>query len=291
MGVFHEVMKTIEGKTAGPVNPEDYMGEDGLMMCGQCHTPRELRLADISDLPIETLDELFGAGKKVPVFCQCRKEQAERKDAEAARRAAAGRIAMARRHCFHTAEDAACTFAIDDRKNPAVSDAVRRYAEQFGTMQGSNTGLLLYGPVGTGKTFLSACVANHVLAQGYSAEMTNFSRVVNDIQSSWEGKQEYIDRLVRKDLLIIDDLGIERESEFMQEQVYNIVDARYKSGKPLIVTTNISLEEIKNPKNEQRMRIYDRILEMCHPIKVDGASRRRKAVRENYAERNRLLGL
>ena len=111
------------------------------------------------------------------------------------------------------------------------------------------------------------------------------------MQSTFDGRQEYLDSLNRNNLLIIDDLGVERESEYMQEQVYNIIDARYRAGRPLIVTTNISLEEIKNPKNVQRKRIYDRVLELCHPVKVDGTSRRRRAVIDHYAERNRLLGI
>ena len=158
-------------------------------------------------------------------------------------------------------------------------------------MRKNNTGLLLYGPVGTGKTFFSACIANALIDRGIPVMMTNFARIVDDLQGDFSGRGDYLRRLNSYPLLIIDDLGIERNSEYMQEQVYNIVDARYASERPLIVTTNISLEEIKNPQNEQRRRIYDRILEMCHPIKVDGQSRRRQAVRDKYAERNRLLGL
>lgn len=290
MGLFNELLNSI-GEKAAPVEPEDYIGEDGFRMCGKCHTPKERRLSDVPNVPEEMLIKLFGREKKVPIMCKCRMEKVEAEEAEEKRRQQAQRILSLRHACFHTADDAASTFRADDRANPQVSDAMRRYAENFAEMQEKNLGLLIYGPVGTGKTFYAACIANHLLEQGYSVEMTSFTRIVNTIQGLYEGKQEYIDRLARKDLLIIDDLGVERDSEFMQEQVTAIIDARYKSGRPLIITTNISLDEIKKPKNLTYRRMYDRLLEICHPVKVDGKSRRRASVMENYAERNALLGL
>lgn len=262
-------------KAAPPLQADDYMGDDGLMYCGKCRKRRQMRI------------ELLGEMRTVPVMCDCMK--AAEQEAEARERAAVHE--RKRRLWLQEPADAASTFQRDDRKNPAISDAMRRYADRFDEMERQNMGLLLYGPVGTGKTFYAACIANALIDSGRSAKMTNFSAIINKLQESFEGRQLFLDKLNRFDLLIIDDLGIERESEYMQEQVYNIIDARYKARRPLIVTTNISLDEIKNPKNVQRQRIYDRILQICHPVKVDGTSRRREAVRDHYAERNRMLGL
>ena len=256
--------------------PDDYINpDDGLKYCGKCHTRRQKKI------------ELLGEMRTVPVMCQCmiEAEQAEKAQSRAKR------IAKERSLSLMEEADAECTFTNDDRKNPVLSDAVRRYADNFYEMRQKNIGLLLHGPVGTGKTFYAACIANELLEKEVSVKMTNFTRIINDMQSTFDGRQEYLDSLNRNNLLIIDDLGVERESEYMQEQVYNIIDARYRAGRPLIVTTNISLEEIKNPKNVQRQRIYDRVLELCHPVKVDGTSRRRRAVIDHYAERNRLLGI
>lgn len=111
------------------------------------------------------------------------------------------------------------------------------------------------------------------------------------MQGLYEGRQDYIDQIVSYPLLILDDLGAERHSKFMQEQVFNIVDARYRTGKPLIVTTNVAIEEIKNPQNIQFTRIYDRILGMCHPVLVPGISRRREMVKAEYKRRCEWLGL
>lgn len=274
MGLYESVIDKI-AVAAPPMQSGDYMGEDGLMYCGKCRTRRQTRV------------DVLGTIRTVPVMCQC---MIEAREAEQAREKAA-RIERARRISLMEEADAACTFENDDRKNPVVSDAMRRYADGFRKMWEKNIGLLLYGPVGTGKSFFAACVANALLEQEVSVKMTNFTRIINDMQAIFEGRQEYLNGLNRNNLLIIDDLGVERESEYMQEQVYNIIDARYRAGRPLIVTTNIPLEEIKNPKNMQRQRIYDRVLELCHPVKIDGTSRRRRAVIDHYAERNRLLGI
>ena len=77
-------------------------------------------------------------------------------------------------------------------------------------------------------------------------------------------------------LLILDDLGAERQSDFALEQVFNVVDSRYKSGKPVIITTNLSLQELKNPSDIKYKRIYDRILEMCVPLQFKGESKRKE---------------
>ena len=104
---------------------------------------------------------------------------------------------------------------------------------------------------------------------------------------------DFIDSLNRYDLLVIDDLGVERDSAsgYMQEMVFNIVDSRYRSGLPFIVTTNLTADQLKNPADIRYQRIYDRILERCFPVEVTGASRRRKALKETHADVKAMLGL
>ena len=77
----------------------------------------------------------------------------------------------------------------------------------------------------------------------------------------------------------------------MLEQVYNIIDSRYRAGLPLIVTTNLSIAEIKRPKDIRLDRIYSRILERCHPIEVKGVDRRRKKAGSDYDETKKILGM
>ena len=121
--------------------------------------------------------------------------------------------------------------------------------------------------------------------------MTNFASLTNKIQGMFEGKQEFINDLNRYSLLILDDLGAERKSEFMQEMVFNIIDSRYRSGLPFIITTNLTMDEIKKPQEVEYSRIYDRILERCFPVEVAGGSRRRQNVRDTYFDMKNKLGL
>ncbi len=73
------------------------------------------------------------------------------------------------------------------------------------------------------------------------------------------------------------------------EQLFSVVDGRYRTGKPLIVTTNLTLQELKNPPDLAHRRIYDRLLEMCTPIKINGQSIRRLRAQENMREMRERL--
>ena len=95
--------------------------------------------------------------------------------------------------------------------------------------------------------------------------MTNFARIMNELNNAFSGRNEVVDRLCGYPLLVIDDFGMERGTEYVLEQIYNIIDSRYRSRKPLIVTTNLTLTELKNPQDTAHARIYDRLLELCTP--------------------------
>ena len=101
--------------------------------------------------------------------------------------------------------------------------------------------------------------------------MTNFPTILSRLAGMFgEDKTAFLDSLGDYDLLIIDDLGVECNTQYAMEQMFSVVDSRYRSGKPLIVTTNLKLDEIKHPSDLAHTRIYDRILERCAPILFDG---------------------
>lgn len=134
--------------------------------------------------------------------------------------------------------------------------------------------------------------SNALIDKQVRASVTNFPRILNKLQGFGEDKQEFLDKLSRYDLLVIDDLGVERDTSYSVEQVFNVIDARSRTGKPLIVTTNLSLADLQNPSSLGYARIYDRILEMC-PIrlKLAGDSRRTQNAQERRDKAKRLLGL
>ena len=124
------------------------------------------------------------------------------------------------------------TFENDNGRNPQM-DKARFYADNWEAMRDENTGYLFWGSVGTGKSYLAACIANALMEQEIPVRMTNFAAVLNDLNSRIEGRNEYISRLCRYPLLIIDDFGMERGTGYGLEQVYNVIDSRCRSGKPL----------------------------------------------------------
>lgn len=157
-------------------------------------------------------------------------------------------------------------------------------------MKAKSIGLLLWGDVGTGKSFFTGCIANALLEQGIPVLMTNFSRILNSLSGMYsDEKNQFIDSLNKYNLLIIDDLGIERSTEFALEQVFNVIDSRYRSKLPLIVTTNMTLDELKHPQDLARSRIYDRVLERCVPLKINNQNIRQMNAAENIQEARKIL--
>jgi DNA replication protein DnaC len=261
-----------------PTSEAEYIGEDGLKHCAVCHVATEALIKN----PFTYKEH------KVRCICECRqKELNAHKESERQRE-----LERQRRTCFAETNMATWTFENDDRRNAKLSDVMRNYVKNFTDFRKDGKGLLLYGPVGTGKTYYAAAIANKLIDEGFTVYMTKFTDLVNVIQSkSFQDKPEFIESINRYSLLIIDDLGTERESQFMQEQVFNIIDSRYRSGLPFIITTNLSWDEIKKPQNIQYARIYDRIIERCFPVQVAGVSRRRQAVVESYETMKSKLGI
>lgn len=272
---FNKMVDAISA--AVPSAENTYTGEDGLLHCSVCHKRVQTRIRV----------EFMQLDRVVPCICDCQKKELEAEEM----RKKQEEFDRQRRLCFSETNMASWTFENDDRKNPKLSDAMQRYAEGFSDFRKEGKGLLLYGTVGTGKTYYAACIANRLIDKGYKVLMTNFARLTNQIQGTYEGKQEMIDELNRYHLLVIDDLGAERKSEYMQEMVFNIIDSRYRSGLPFIITTNLTAEEIKKPQEVSFARIYDRILERCFPIEVSGISRRRQHVKDTFGDIKERLGL
>lgn len=153
--------------------------------------------------------------------------------------------------------------------------------ENWKEVRAKNLSLLLWGDVGTGKSFAAACIANALLDQAVPVLMTNFSKILNQMGAMYsEERYRYIASFNHYSLLVIDDLGIERGTEYAKEQVYAVVDERYKANLPLIVTTNLTINELRNPENVADARIYSCILEMCTPVHVGGGDRRQAAGKE-----------
>lgn len=279
MGGLMDVVAAVEQKAAANATaaPGDYE-KDGLLYCGKCHTPKQHR------------GEFLGIVKIVPCICKCRAAELQAEERQKEQEKLQERIKRQRKAGFLESDMQHWTFSADDGADPRIMRAAKKYVDNFAQFKEQGKGLLLYGGVGTGKTFAAACIVNALIDTGKLCLMTNFARVLNTLWSI-EEKQAYIDSFNKFDLLVLDDLGTERRSEYAQEQVFNVIDSRYRAKLPLIITTNLSIEEIKKPDSVGNSRIYDRVLEMCHPVEVNGHSRRRKKVAADFKGMNELLGL
>lgn len=166
------------------------------------------------------------------------------------------------------------------------------YLKGFYQEKGKTIGLLLHGDVGTGKSFLASCVANELLKKGYSVRWLSVMQIVEfGSFYSDEQFQEYTDEIIRPDLLIIDDLGAERGTEYALSRVFNLIDTRATSDKPMIVTTNVRVKEMGKCDDLRRKRTFDRVLEKCFPYAMVGVSKRMLSAKENYNRyRDMLLG-
>ena len=259
--------------------PGDYRDADGLLMCGKCHTPKQVR------------QPFLGSVKVLACACKCVIEH-NRREAEAKRkRDRMQYLDSMRRTGFPDAEMRKWVFANDDGGNTKLMSIAHKYVANFDEMRANGTGLLLYGNVGCGKSFAAACIANALIDTGTPCMMTNFTRIINRMQESFAGRQKYIDNLSRFDLLVIDDMAAERNTEYVWEQVMTIIDARYRSGLPVIVTTNLTIGELADPADIRRQRVYSRLKEMCIPIEVAGADRRTRKMERNIMSAKSLLGL
>ena len=274
------LMDTIEANASRNIrkNEGDFY-RDGLLYCGRCLTPKQTRV------------QLYGEVHTPMCLCKCEQEKREKEAEERRKQEAIERVKRLKKMGFPDAEMQKWSFDLDDHKNEKISQVALRYVEHFPEMRKKGKGLLLYGNVGTGKTFISACIANALIDLGHPCLVTNFARLTNTISASFDKKQEYMDALNKFTLLVIDDLASERDTEYMGEIVQSIIDARYRSGKPLIVTTNLPADELKHPSDIRKQRVYSRLFEMCIPVEVTGADRRKEKLKSDFRELRGMLGL
>lgn len=268
---------SVRAERANPRRPGDYE-KNGILICGKCNTPKQVKI------------RLFGREVVVACMCRCAEDAYEAEKAERKAQELRQRIAIYRQAGFPESDMQKLTFDTDDGRDPRTKKAMERYVEKFRDFKSEGKGLVLFGPCGTGKTFAAACVVNALIDQGRPCLMTNFSRVANTLSGTFD-KQEYLDSLNAYDLIVLDDLGAERSTSYMVEVVYNIIDARYRAGLPMIITTNLSGNDLLHPRDIAEQRVFNRILERCFPLEVRGPDRRQDTIRRDYGPMKRALGL
>ena len=277
--VVDEVLKKLEKTTNEEIKAaDDYTDDDtGLLMCGQCHTKKQKKIS------------FLGEERIVGCLCRCAAEKLEKEHEEYRVKEELLNIQKMKSAGLQDRTFYNYTF---DRCDASQENAVyaKRYVEHFSKMAQTGQGLLFWGNVGTGKTFLAGCIANALLEQKIPVLMTSFPKILNALGGLYSSERnEYLASLNRYTLLVIDDMGIERESQYTVETIYTVIDERYKSGKPLIITTNIQLDALKSPQDVEHARIYDRIMERCMPVFFGGKNYRSELGQGNRNTAKKIL--
>ena len=159
--------------------------------------------------------------------------------------------------------------------DPALLREVRRFVGRIDDHVEAGDGLWLYGDVGTGKTSLAMLVSKTALEAGHSVAIYSMPRLLAEIKATYDHDSDdsymkLFRRLCSVDILHIDDLGAERTTDWVLEQLYAIVNERWQDQRSIIVTSNlVDLDELRE---QVGARTVSRLTEMCggDPIPVMG---------------------
>ena len=201
--------------------------------------------------------------------CSCRPRRIARRKARAL-------AAVIPRRYQGVSFDRAPVTQIDRR----VVDAVRRYVDTLPRQLEQGRGIWFQGDVGTGKTTLAMLISSEALRRGHTVAIYSLPRLLGMLRESFnDGSEaslsELLDRLTAVELLHIDDVGAEKTSPWVLEQLYSIVNARYEDGRAIMLTTNLDHAELAEQIGE---RTVSRLIEVCgDPLPLYGEDRRKDA--------------
>lgn len=276
-----EYIKSVDADREPELRPGDYRNEDGLIVCGKCRIPRQKKIT----LPF--------TNETITVHCVCSCDVAERDRVEERLRKQEEmiQIGVLKNTSLMDSKYTDATFKKyeQDADNAKAYKVAKNYVEHFEEMYTGNQGILFHGPVGTGKTYTAACIANELLNSNIPVIMTSFVKILQEIQNPDVDEGKFLQRLNSARLLIIDDLGVERNTDYALEKVYNVVDSRVRAAKPVILTTNLTWEELTREQDLRYKRIFDRILEVCYPVHVPGKSHRIKKAAQRMNDTRKIL--
>ena len=260
-----------------PMNIENtYVGEDGLLYCTKCHTRRC------------TKDPVPMFGKRMPVVCECMKEEERKQKEQEAQKEKLRKLDKLRGASLLGDRYKDTTFDKTDLNRPEdfqkAFQRCQRYCQVADQALENGYGMYIYGDSGTGKTHLTACMCNELMSNFHQCLFTNFFEISKLIRSTWNGNadsESVIRRLCDVDFLFLDDLGTEMvtkngEDNWLQGQVFDIINKRYNNKKPTIFSSNYSMNQLITERGLMAKTV-DRIGEMSTAmIRLSGESYRRK---------------
>ena len=245
--------------------------------------------------------------RRVPVMCQCSAEKNEREKRESEQRDLIRRLERFQAYSLMDNRFEISTFDNWIHRPDNHDDYIlgTKYSENWGTMYANNRGLMLYGKAGSGKTYLSFAIANALYKQGKGVMAISISKLLSIIKDSFDKHGEYgetdvLNTVRDASLLVLDDLGVEYKTAWAYEKFYSIIDTRYRANKPIIITTNFTLDalrenlaivDLRTKLTDSSERVFNRITEMCAFHEVTGASWRISKGQQNKTALYADLGL
>lgn len=250
--------------------PDDYY-KNGILYCGNCHTEKEFILPE---------------GRKVPCMCECmEKKYHEEEEKDKLQDFIRNNVRYIDSQYRNITLKNINDIGIDKDLN-----FIEPFIENFIEFKKAKMGLYIYGTYGNGKTTIASAIANELLNKGYSVLMTPCNEAIRKI-SDKDNKPYFQQTLRNMDLIILDDFGTNRDTEFQNEQLFNLIDYLYSNKKCVIFTTNIPRKDLANKDNNQLTRCYDRIIEMTKGIFISRGSMRIKISREKQNKLDEILKL
>lgn len=260
-------------------NKDTHYEKDGHIYCKTCNERIDGKVIPMLDKPMI-----------IRIACKCDRDRQEQEK----QREKLLKQDRLRQNCFISKNQIAYTFEnADENTDKEIIIKAKNYVKHFEEMRKDNVGLLLYGNVGSGKTYMACSIANAIITEySYNVKMRNFAQILNDLQKGGFtlDRNEYIEQTTNPTLLILDDFGIERNTEYALEQIYNVINARYLKARPTIITTNLNFKDIEKEQEDIMLgRIYSRIIEMCLPLRVIGVDRRKIQSKEKLKKAQNLI--
>ena len=221
---------------------------------------------------------ILGAVIRVPIMCQCEvdlEEEVKKQEEAKAKQDRINRI-LALSNLGERFRDASFDSFTPTEGTEACWAYTKEYAENFNKK--TESGICIYGRAGNGKSHLAAAMVNRVIQRGFTAVFIEvpdlFSRIKATYGAEGSGSEDKIMTALGKcDLLVLDDAGAEKPTEWVQEKFFQIINTRYKNRLPVVITTNT--KDMAGLEDIIGFRAYDRVLEMCLPLKNNGESYRR----------------
>lgn len=258
--------------------------ESTLAICDNCKTPLEI-----------ILKSWDGEMKKFPTKCRCQKESELKRKKLEEQENQIRKLRELKRYSLMDNEFKNCIFENYkiDKDNHNLYKIAINYCKEWPDMKKEGIGLLIHGNPGIGKSYATFCIANELISQMVPVIAISSIGLIGKIYDSYrkygtEGEYSIISTFNNADLLVLDDLGAEHESHREKEKqlLYSVIDTRIRNGKPMVVTTNLTLPQLKEKltTDDGVARTYDRLMGMCTPIKVEGESKRILRAREKQKE-------